>query len=454
MKSKFTNETMLIISVLFFIFLNISTAKGETTDQPEAGALRGVVKGLIINNGQIFYTRISKAEVNLEFTKYKTLSGEDGRFEIRDIPPGSYMMSVKTKDHDPITKQVEIREGKMLRSGVFVFLIGMNRELPSITPGSIVGAFTSVKKKKDTRNGDELGHEVKDTPLNALVFYKPDKYLAYMEIILPNEPTMIRHGEKGRYLYVANDKNNLEIWDLNKPEKEKIIHMPGPISDMEWNRQKTKLYISFFHAEKPGIVILDTKKRDVERIIIPPPTGQITSAKPLENEDIIMGLIGRPEDGRFVEIKDRAGKATIIKNRKVGDLPFDFIYVSKFRNIIILNHKGRNIITLGKDKLDIKFYQALDGTPCRIIGGLKDIKAYISIIDRDQVAVIDAGTGRKIGNIPVGKGPYFMCRKDILIMVANREEQNISIIDGGLDKVIDRTAREDFDYINGITILP
>ncbi|MCD4783017.1 MAG: carboxypeptidase-like regulatory domain-containing protein [Candidatus Eremiobacteraeota bacterium] len=454
-KSKITKKIMLIIpALLLFIFLHNPLVFGETVKKQDGGALRGVVKGLIVNNGQIYYTRIPGARVNLEFTKFKTVSGEDGRFEITNIPPGNYMLSINMENHDPITKQVEIKEGKMLRSGVFVFLIGMNKKLPSILPGSIIGAFMSVKEKKNTGNRNELGHEIKDTPLNSLIFYKPDTYIAYLEIVLADEPAMITNGNSGRYLYVANNRNNLEIWDLKNLEREKILHMPGPISDMEWNEKRTKLYLSFFHAEKSGIVIIDTKKRDVARIIIPPPTGQITSAVPVEDEDAIMGVIGRPKDGRLVEIRYNSKKSTITRNRKVGDLPIDLAYIGHFQNIIVLNHLGRNIITLGRDKMDIKFYQALDGTPARIIKGLKDMKAYVSVIDRGQVIVLDTETGRKIGHIPVGERPCYMCRREGLIMVGNRADRSISIIDGALDKVIAMTAREDFDYINGVTVLP
>lgn len=453
-KPIITKKIILTFLTLFFIFLPVSPVTGETAEKQDGGAVRGVVKGLIINNGQIYYTRIPGARVNLEFTKYKTVSGEDGRFGIRNIPPGNYVLSINLENHDPVTKQVEIKGGKMLKSGVFIFLIGMNKNLPSISPGSIIGAFTSVKKKKSTGNRDELGHEIKDTPLNAIVFYKPDTYLAYLEIVLNDEPTMITHGKNGRYLYVANNRNNLEVWDLKSLEREKTLDMPGPISDMEWNEKGTKLYLSFFHAEKSGIVIIEAKNRDVARIIIPPHTGQIASAVPVENEDVIMGVISQPKDGRLVEIRYNSEKATITRNRKVGDLPVDLIYISRFQNIIVLNHLGRNIITLGRDKLDIKFYQALDGTPCRILRGLKDMKAYVSVMDRDQVVVLDAETGRKIGHIPVGEEPCYMCRRDGLIIVGNRKDQSISIIDGALDRVIAMTAREDFDYLNGVTILP
>jgi len=445
---------MILLVIAFFVLLALSSAWAEEK-KSSFGGVRGIVRGMIIRNGRIIYKRIPGAKVSLEFTNFSATTDIDGRFIIAGIPPGKYRILVTTENFGSCARQIEVRPQKIFNTRSFVVLLEGNAAIPTIQPGSLVAAF-SVRAIKEKTNS-QIPKKRKDgnTAINGLVFYSPDTYKAYLEMVMENRPLSITYGKSEKELYVATLENGLELWDLESFEPVKRFNVPGMVSNLRWNKDRTKLYVSFVGGRKVGVIVIDSEKKEIINVIVPPPIGIIGGSFPVEEENVLLAIISRVKDGRLIKIslKDSA-KPLVMRNRRIGNFPTALTYLPRQKLIMVTSHLGNAVVTLELETFKIRRKQVIKGMPSQIINGFKDSKAYVSIINTDHVIVLDGYRGAKIGQVSVGRRPFRMCKRVYLIFVANSMDRTISIIDGRIDRVIKTTPPEEYHYIVDLDILP
>ena len=434
-------RSFIIIGVFLFLF----SIPGYTADlnQPlesqPPGVIRGMVRGMILKDGRVFYTRLSNVKITLEFTSFSTETRDDGRFQITGVPPGEYTVIAEGQNNEVNSLQVTVKSNRVTNAKPFTVFLGVNKELPDIKPGSLVAAFSSPFKKGAK---DKSGSNA-DTPTSALVFYNIDNMRVYLEITLEGHPLLLTYGRSEKELYLATERKGLELWDLVRMEVVKEFEVPGIVSDLRWNPDRTKLYVSYFNEKNSGIIIINAAKRVVEQVVSPPPIGLFSASYPIDNGKSIIALLTRIKDGRLLQIDfDPKGKPVITKNRKVGELPTSMAYLPANKNIMIISGPGKSVVTLDSSSFQIKNVESLDGKPVRIMDGFKQAKAYLCLMDKNLVIALDGRTGKTIASIPVGSMPFQLCRRGYMIYTANRDDRTISIIDGREDRAVGTTPPE------------
>ncbi len=435
----------LIIGVFLFLFSIPGFASDDSMtpdgNQPP-GIIRGMVRGMILKDGRVIYTRLSKVKVSPEFTALSTETRDDGRFQLTGVPPGEYTLIVECQQNELLSSQVKVVSNQVTNVKPFTVFLGTNNELPTIKPGSLVAAFSSPFKTNKTNEKSSPGA---DTPTSALVFYNIENMRVYLEITLNSHPLMLTWGRSEKELYVATDKKSLELWDMTKMEPVKEFEIPGIVSDLRWNPGRTMLYVSYFNEKESGVIIINAEKRAVEQVVSPPPIGLFSASYPINNGKSIIALLTRIKDGRLLQIDfDPRGNPIITKNRKVGELPTSMAYLPANKNIMVISGPGKSVITLDSISFQIRNVESLDGKPVRIIDGFKQAKVYLCLLDKNMVIVLDGRSGKTIASIPVGSMPFQMCRKGYMIYTANRDDRTISIIDGREDRVMGTTPPENY----------
>lgn len=428
---------------------------GDSGEKSDIGGVRGIVRGMIVSGGQVFYLRMPKVKAALEFTRYSSETGTDGRFFIDNIPPGKYNLVVKAEGMEDQTLAVEIKPNNTANVGNITFLMGVKEKPPLVIPGSLVAAFSGDTSSKDKKISEELPSEPGDTPTSSLVFYDPVYLKAYLEMVLKDRPVRITFGPDGKKLYLATAEQKIEVWDLDKMELKGRASIPGLITDMQWNQEGTKLYISFFNNRFSGILIFDGEKGKATQLVEPPPLGVIGGIFPFPGSSWIFAVISRMKDGRLVliDLKNPAGPL-VTRNRTVGDLPTDLTYLPRFNNLFVVINQGSSVALYNGYTFKLKFMQVLEGKPGRIIKGLEDAKVYVTMVDIDKVAILDGEKGNVIGRVKVGRRPYFMCKKDHFILVGNYLGRNISVIDARVDQPVHTTPPEEFHRLECLEVMP
>lgn len=443
-----------LIGVFLFLFSFPGFADEDTTSPAEnqpPGVIRGMVRGMILKDGRVFYTRLPDVKVSLEFTSFTAQTRDDGRFRFSGIPPGEYTLVVGNGQDQLHSSQIIVHSGRATDVKPFTVYLGTNKELPSIMPGSMVAAFASPLNR--LRNGETSSDA--DTPTNGLVFYNIINMRVYLEIILETTPLMLTYGRSEKELYLATEKKGLELWDLVKMEPVKEFDIPGIVSDLQWNPDRSKLYVSYFNEKDSGIIIINGAKREVEQVVSPPPIGLFSASYPINNGKSIIALLTRIKDGRLLQIDfDPRGNPLITKNRKVGELPTSMTFLPANKNIMIISGPGKSVVTLDSSTFQIKNVESLEGKPVRIIDGFKQAKAYLCLLDKNTVIALDGRTGKTIASIPVGAMPFQLCRRGYMIYAANRDDRTISVIDGREDRVMRTTPPENYYRIMDLDLEP
>ena len=448
-----TVKLWVILLLLITVFiLNPFPSHADETGRKSYGMIRGMVRGMVINKGKVAYIRLPDVTVSVEFTSFSATTRDDGRFVIKNIPPGKYNLAVDYEGEKLESKQFEVFAGRVTEVESLTVLMGMNKELPKIKPGSLVAAFSAPPTKGNLykeQQGDG------NTPTSGLAFYSPDNYHVYMEIVMEDRPLFITYGRDENEVYVASDRGGLDLWDPNKPAIVKEFDVPGIVTDFRWNIQRTRLYVSFFSTKNSGIAVIDGEKKEITDIILPPQIGLFASTFPINNTDSLFAVLARIKDGRILKIEPNpSGKPIITKNRNVGKLPTSMTYLPDKQNIMVISASGKSMITLDSGSFKVKNILSIDGKPVRVIDGFKGSKAYICVFDKNQVIAVDGGTGKSIATISVGDSPYQMCRAGYHIFVVNRKDRTISIIDGRKDEVIANTLPESYFRIVDVDIMP
>lgn len=442
-----------VIGVLFFLFaipgFAVDMPASSEANQP-TGVIRGMVRGMILKDGRVFYTRLSNVKVSLEFTSFSTETRDDGRFQITGVPPGEYTLIAKHQNDELHSSLVTVTSNRAVDVKPFTVFLGVNKELPEIKPGSLAAAFSSpITKAGNEKVGTDL-----DTPANALVFYNIENMRVYLEIILESHPLKLTFGRSEQELYIATERKGLELWDLVRMEPVKNFEIPGIVTDLRWNQDKTMLYVSYFNNKDSGIIVINAKMRTVEQAIVPPPIGLITASYPINKGKSIIALLTRIKDGRLIQIDfDSKGNPVITKNRKVGELPTSMTYLPANKKVMVVSAPGKSVVTLDSSTFQIKHVEPLDGKPVKIIDGFKQAKAYLCLLDENRVITLDGRTGKVTASIPVGSTPIQLCSREYLIYSANRDDRTISIIDGREDKVIGTTPPENYYKIVDLDLM-
>lgn len=436
--------SIIIIGVFLFLFSIPGLADDNSIppvgSQPP-GIIRGMVRGMVLKDGRVFYTRLSNVKVTLEFTSFSAETRDDGRFQITGVPPGEYTLIAQHQQNELHSSQVTVNSSRVTDVKPFAVFLGINKELPSIRPGSPVAAFSSPYKK----GGDGKAAPDADTPTSGLVFYDIKNMRVYLEITLENHPLMLTYGVSEKELYLATERKGLELWDLVRMEVVKEFEIPGIVSDLRWNPDRSLLYVSYFNEKDSGIIIINSKKRAVEQVVSPPPIGLFSASYPINKGKSILALLTRIKDGRLLQIDfDARGNPVITKNRKVGELPTSMAYLPENKNIMVISGPGKSVMTLDSSTFQIKNVESLDGKPVRIIDGYKQAKVYLCLLDKNLVIALDGRTGKTIASIPVGSMPFQLCRRGYMIYTANRDDRTISIIDSREDRVMGTTPPENY----------
>lgn len=455
-KYRWLSFLILFISLSCFSVFADNSAETLIEIKPNTGAIRGVVKGMIIKNGRVYYKRIPNVNVSIEFTAYKTKTGIDGRFTLVNIPAGEHQIRIDFTEKDYQLKPVFVEKGKMSNTESAVFFIGIEHELPPVKAGSLLGVFARpVEIQTGDRDQKSTPVQNGDTPTNSLIFYEPDTFKAYLEIVIDVVPIKGVFNKDGSRFFLGNTTGKVEIWNIEKLEPEGEFAIPGTITDLRWNKDGRILMVSYFNNHESGIVIFDSEFNRIIKTLKPPPIGIISSVISTDNEKEFRALLSRIKDGRLIALSpDSKGKYIVSMNRKVGDFPTDLVYLKRFNSIMVVNNRGNSVVTLDSNTFDIKFILTLEGKPGRITASSTEGKVYVTIVDQGAVAVLDGSSGRVISMIPIGEKPYHLQRKNDLLFVSNYSSRNISVIDTIKDRVIYTTPPENHYRINSVDIMP
>lgn len=433
----------LLVFALLLLFFSVSAQRQCMGQGEKTGAIRGKVRRMFIRDGRIFYSRIEGVKINLEFTDIETFTAKDGTFQVKDVPVGEYRVIASLKGQSPVSQTVKVYPGRSSEADSLVFYVPGDESLPKIIPGSMIASFNSEKDEKK---------ENKDTPMSSLVFYRPQTTSVYLEINMEEKPSWIVADSSGRYLAVATRKSGLFLWDLKQLKVKRHYKLARSISDVRFSTGSSLFYVTYFGNKRSGVVAIDPQTSKIEYSFKQPARGVSTGVWPVEEKNFMFLVISRLKQGGLAKIDLQTGE--FLSLAKLGALPMSLLYLENENRVMVTNFTGKTVMLFEGDQLKLKSIINLEGTPCRLAAGPDGKKAYVTVTDKNRVSVLDTENANVLGNIPVGKKPFWLKRWNNLLFVCNREDANISIIDLNNNRVIGKTPPEKYDTVQAVEILP
>jgi hypothetical protein len=457
-KSSGTGGSPVILSIIFLImfiislFLSPTKAFSAPTNPPTpSGGVKGVVRGMILQEGRIYYTRIPGAKVNLDFTKIETSTKPDGSFEIKNVPPGKYSLTAASTGAGELTREIEVRDDVTIDMGSLTLYLGNNAPRPQILPGSIVASFTTREKKFAVKRSD-LPAPTRDTPTDRIIFYRPDTYIPYLELATDESPTWLAIDSKGEKLAIAIPFE-LVLWNLKELRPTTRFRIPGLFTDVRTTPDGKLLCVSFIRKGISELLIIDlAEEKIINRIDVPFSTGVFTATLLSNDGKYVYAAISGPKGGQIARIN--TATSTIETSVNLEGIPMDLLIPEGGNKILASCPAMESIPIIDQGSFKIKSNVTTGEKPGRMAQGINGKKAYITAIDKDALAILDTISGKITGTIPVGSKPFCIKRQDQKLFVCNRGDHNISIIDLLQNKAIATTPAEEDMNIQWVDVLP
>ncbi|MFP4498670.1 MAG: hypothetical protein ACLFQV_10700 [Vulcanimicrobiota bacterium] len=438
MKKKAVVLIILAFTILFFNQVLVSA------QETKPGFITGTVKGLLLKNGRVFYTRIPHARVRLEFTNFETQTREDGKFLLSDIPPGEYEVEVLIAGEVPVNKTVIVKPVEINNAGVFTVYLAPPLELPTVKKGDIVASFLKEGNKKEQEGN-------KDSIEDRLLFYKPDKDYPYLEMVTDESPVWLASNSEGTRLLVSTLNQGILLYDLTELKQAGSYEFNARVAEIYSNPQKNQFFIPYYSPTRTGILKIDPQYSIPLKDYNPGIKGLIVAVAPIPEKNRLMAVLSLVKKGKIIGLDIESGALKQMEN--TGSLPMDLAYFPDMNELIVNNNLSKNIVFADADTLKTKKTINLESKPGKILLSKDQKYLFVTTPEKNRVVILYAPSKTIIKKLDVGNDPYQLKEFQNKIFVVNRKSGSFSIIDIQSLEVIRTSVPEQTGGIRGLEIL-